>query len=82
MPKKIIKGVVTSTKMNKTAVVTVELFENHPVYKKRVKKYRKFKARDDIGVNTGDLVVIEETVPHSKTVTWKIIEKVEEKKGK
>ena len=81
MPKKKLIGLVTSTKMEKTVVVSLDIVKMHPVYKKPVKKTKKFKARDEMGVELGDKVVIEECVPFSKTVTWKVIEKLE-KEGK
>jgi len=81
MPKKKLTGIVTSTKMEKTVVVSLDVVRMHPVYKKSVKKTKKFKARDDLGVVLGDKVVIEEIPPLSKTVTWKVIEKLE-KEGK
>jgi small subunit ribosomal protein S17 len=76
MPKKQIKGLVTSTKMNSTVVVTVDLPKTHPVYKKLMQVTRKYKAHDDLGVEEGDSVLIEETAPYSKTVTWKVVEKL------
>lgn len=78
MPKKVLTGKVTSTKMEKTVVVAVDVSKRHPIYKKIMKNTRKFKARDEIGVNEGDLVKIEETSPFSKEVTWKVVEVVEE----
>lgn len=80
MPKRIFKGKVVSTKMNKTVVVAVDVVESHPIYKKRMKKTKKFKARDEIGVNEGDIVRIEETKPFSKEVTWQVVEVLEEAK--
>jgi len=78
MPKKRLTGIVTSLKMEKTAVVSVDRSRSHPVYKKLVTKTKKCKARDEVGVMLGDKVVIEEIPPLSKTVKWKIVEKVEE----
>lgn len=81
MPKKKLTGIVVSTKMEKTAVVSIDVVKMHPVYKKPMKKTKKYKARDDMGVALGDMVVIEECVPFSKTVTWKVVEKLD-KEGK
>ena len=78
MPRKILKGTVVSTKMEKTVVVSVEVPKMHPLYKKVIRNSRKFKARDDIGVNEGDMVEIEESKPFSKTVHWKVTEVLEE----
>ena len=77
MPKRILKGIVTSTKMQKTVVVAVDMPKRHPIYKKTLKNTRKFKARDDIGVKVNDIVTIEESRPYSKEVTWKVLEVVE-----
>ena len=73
MPKKILKGKVVSEKMNNTVVISVNTTKRHPIYKKLVKSTKKFKARDDIGVQFGDAVSIEECKPYSKTVTWKVV---------
>lgn len=70
-------GRVVSTKMDQTAVVEVETKKMHPLYKKRVKKTKKYHAHDELGVNEGNLVKIIETRPISKTKKWKIVEKVE-----
>lgn len=70
-------GRVVSTKMDQTAVVAVETKKIHPLYKKRVKKTKKYPAHDELGVKEGDLVKIVETRPISKTKKWKIVEKVE-----
>ena len=73
MAKKI-KGKVVSNKMQKTVVVSVEERVRHPMYEKVMKKTRRFKARDEIGVKMGDPVVIEECKPLSKEVHFKVIE--------
>ena len=71
---KILEGVVTSTKMAKTATVLVERFKVHPLYKKRIKVKKKYHAHDEIGVKVGDRVKIQECRPISKTKRFKIIE--------
>jgi small subunit ribosomal protein S17 len=71
---KILEGVVTSTKMAKTATVLVERFKVHPLYKKRIKVKKKYHAHDEIGVKVGDRVKIQECRPISKTKKFKIIE--------
>lgn len=78
MPRKILKGTVVSTKMEKTVVVSVEVPKMHALYKKVIRNSKKFKARDDIGVNEGDVVEIGESRPYSKTVCWKVIKVLEE----
>lgn len=69
-----LKGIVTSTKMAKTATVTVERWKVHPLYKKRMKVRKKFHVHDEIGVKEGDWVRIRECRPISKTKKWKIVE--------
>ncbi len=70
-------GKVVSTKMNKTAVVAVERFISHPLYKKRIKKVKKFKAHDEIGVSVGEKVQISSVRPISKEKYFKIVRLVE-----
>ena len=69
------KGVVTSTKMDKTIVVSVHTYKNHPKYKKRYRVTKKFYAND---VNNSskewDIVTIRETSPLSKTKRWTLVE--------
>ncbi|OGY27121.1 MAG: 30S ribosomal protein S17 [Candidatus Woykebacteria bacterium RBG_19FT_COMBO_43_10] len=70
-------GKVVSTRMNKTAVVEVERFISHPLYKKRIKKVKKFKAHDEIGVSVGEKVQISSVKPISKEKHFKIVRLVE-----
>lgn len=78
--RKIFSGIITSNKMNKTAVVVVERQIAHPLYNKRIKKRTKFYAHDEKNACAiGDKVQIKETRPLSKTKRWvvvKILEKV------
>lgn len=67
-------GIVTSTKMTKTAVVAVTTYRKHPLYKKQIKKTTKFKARDELGAHVGQKVKIVQTRPISKDVHFKIME--------
>ena len=74
MPKRILQGVVVSAKQDKTVVVSVERQVMHPVYKKLVKKSKKFAAHDENNqCKEGDLVSIVESRPYSKTKTWTVI---------
>ena len=75
-------GEVVSTKMQKTVTVKVERHWRHPVYKKIVKKSKKYLAHDELDVSLGDKVRIEETRPISKKKRWKIVENVGMKKEK
>ena len=64
-------GRVVSDKMDKTVVVAVDYFRRHPIYKKTVRRTSKFKAHDEHNLcRIGDLVLIEETRPLSKTKRW------------
>lgn len=71
-------GVVTSDKMDKTIVVSVETLIAHPLYKKRIKQTKKFKAHDEQNqCKTGDKVRIMETRPLSKDKCWRVVEVLE-----
>lgn len=68
-------GKVVSDKMEKTVVVLVETRAPHPLYKKIVKKSKKFNAHDEEGsCAVGDMVKIMETRPISKTKRWRVTE--------
>ena len=69
---KTLQGKVISDKMKGVVVVAVERFIAHPVYHKRIRRTNKFHARDEMGAKTGDEVMIIETKPVAKTVTWKV----------
>ena len=69
-----ITGQVISKKMEKTATVLVERLWQHPVYKKRVKRSKKYLVDDQKGVKVGDKVAIQETKPISKRKRWRIVE--------
>lgn len=76
MRKKLI-GQVVSTKMQKTVVVRVERKFIHPLYKKVVKRHKKYKAHNDrFDLKEGDIVKIEESRPISKDKHFRVIEKV------
>lgn len=73
-------GVVTSDKMDKTIVVSVETLIEHPLYKKRIKQTKKFKAHDEQNqCKSGDKVRIMETRPLSKDKCWRVVEIIETK---
>ncbi|MGB9911415.1 MAG: 30S ribosomal protein S17 [Microgenomates group bacterium] len=73
---KTFEGKVIGTKMAKTATVVVESFKVHPLYKKRIKRSKKYHVHDEIGVKEGDWVKFVECRPISKTKKWKIVEVV------
>jgi small subunit ribosomal protein S17 len=74
--KRKLTGIVVSNKMNKTVIVKVEGVKVHPKYHKRYKVFKKYPAHADEQVAVGDKVVIEESKPYSKTVNWKVLNKV------
>ena len=74
-------GVVTSKKMQKSIVVSVERKVKHPKYGKFVKKTTKFVAHDENNdCNEGDTVKIMETRPLSKSKNWRLVEIIERAK--
>ncbi|MBL7938257.1 MAG: 30S ribosomal protein S17 [Flavobacteriales bacterium] len=74
-------GIVTSDKMNKSIVVTVERRVMHPKYGKFVKRSSTFMAHDEKGdAHVGDTVRISETRPISKLKRWRVVEIVERAK--
>ena len=75
--KRILKGVVVSSKMNKTVAVEIDLTKRHKVYGKLLKRSRNLLAHDEVGVIEGDTVLIEECVPYSKRVAWIVKERVQ-----
>ncbi len=79
--RKVRVGMVVSDKMDKTIVVKVEDFVRHPLYGKRVKRSKKFKAHDEENVcSVGDRVKIMETRPLSKDKRFRLVEVVEKAK--
>lgn len=71
-------GKVVSDKMEKTIVVEVETYQKDPLYGKRVKYSKKFKAHDEENqAKVGDKVRIMETRPLSKDKRWRLVEIIE-----
>lgn len=78
MPKVTKVGVVTSNKMNKTAVVSVERLVRHPLYKRAFKKTSTFMVHDEENrCKIGDRVRIVECRPISKNKHWRLSEILE-----
>lgn len=71
---KIFTGQVLHTKMKDTATVEVTRVVSHSVYKKRLKKTKKYHVQDGVGVKKGDTVRFAAAKPISKTKKWKILE--------
>ena len=67
-------GVVTSDKMTLTVVVRVDRLVKHPIYRKYVRKRKKFMAHDEKGAKIGDKVRIVETRPMSARKRWRVVE--------
>ena len=68
-------GHVSSNKMDKTLVVLVESHRNHPLYKKTIKKVKRYKVHDENNeCKIGDTVKIVETRPLSKEKRWRVSE--------
>jgi small subunit ribosomal protein S17 len=76
MPRRVLIGRVTSDKMNKTVTVLVDRRIMHPLYKKFIRRSKKYAAHDEHNVCvTGDAVRIVECPPISKRKTWMVVER-------
>ena len=74
MPKRILTGTICKATNKKTVVVEVERTFKHPIYKKYIKRSKKYHAHDETdALKIGDKVMIEETRPISKLKTWKVV---------
>jgi small subunit ribosomal protein S17 len=73
-----LEGIVSSDRMEKTVVVTIERLEKHPVFKKYIRRRRKFMAHDEKNeCKAGDRVRIRECKPLSKDKCWRVVQIVE-----
>ena len=76
MPRRVLTGRVTSDKMDKTVTVLVDRRVMHPLYKKFIRRSKKYAAHDEANLcKIGDKVRIEECRPISKRKTWQVIER-------
>lgn len=74
MPKRILQGVVVSDKAEKTVTVKVERRIKHPLYKKIIRRSKKYAAHDENNqFKSGDTVKIIECKPYSKNKTWEVL---------
>ena len=74
MPRRILQGVVVSDKGDKTVVVSVERRVLHPIYKKVVRRSKKYAAHDaDNKFKIGDTVRIQECRPISRLKRWVVV---------
>lgn len=79
--RKVIQGRVVSDTMNKSVVVEVETRKSHPLFRKMVKRTKRFMVHDEGNEShVGDVVKIMETRPRSKLKRWRLVEIVERAK--
>lgn len=76
--RRVLTGLVTSDKMDKTVVVEVTRRVKHPKYRKYINRRKSFKAHDEENVfKAGDKVVIQESRPLSRSKRWVVVGKAE-----
>ncbi len=74
MPRRVLQGVVVGDKADKTVTVLVERRLKHPLYKKFIKRSKRYHAHDKANdAKIGDIVRIRECRPISKTKSWEIL---------
>ena len=74
-------GLVSSDKMDKTVVVSIEDNVKHPIYGKIIKRTLKVHAHDENNeCGVGDKVMVMETRPLSKTKRWRVVKIIEKAK--
>lgn len=74
-------GAVVSNKMEKTVVAVVKTMVKHPVYKKYIKRSRRYKVHDAKNqCNVGDVIRFKETRPISKEKSWTLVDILERAK--
>ena len=74
MSRRVLQGIVVSDGMDKSVVVKVERKIKHPLYKKYIRRTKKYMAHDeDNRVKVGDRVSIRETRPLSKRKFWEVV---------
>ena len=75
MPRRVLQGVVVSDKADKTITVLVERRLMHPLYKKFIKRSKRYHAHDEANsAKIGDVVRIQECRPISKTKCWDLLD--------
>ena len=78
MPKRILKGKVVSCKNDKTVVVEVTRKVQHKLYKKIIKRNKRFHAHhENNNLNVGEIVSIQESKPISKLKKWVVLSSLE-----
>jgi small subunit ribosomal protein S17 len=74
MPRRVLQGTVVSDKNAKTVIVSVERRIMHPVYKKFIRRSKRFAAHDESNAcKVGDVVMIRECRPISKSKRWEVV---------
>ena len=74
MPKRVLQGTVVSDKAEKTVTVLVERRFIHPMFKKTIRRTKKYAAHDEQNkFKAGDVVKIIESAPISKTKRWAVV---------
>jgi small subunit ribosomal protein S17 len=74
MPRRVMQGTVVSDKADKTVIVRVDRRVMHPLYKKYVRRSKKFAAHDEANrFKVGDTVKIRECRPISKRKCWEVL---------
>jgi small subunit ribosomal protein S17 len=74
MPRRVLQGTVVSDKPHKTVIVAVERRFKHPVYKKFIRRTKRYAAHDEANAcKAGDIVFIRECRPISKTKRWEVV---------
>ena len=75
MPRRVLQGTVVSDKADKTITVLVERRIMHPIYRKYIRKSKKYAAHDATNAHkVGDVVSIIECAPISKNKRWMVVE--------
>ena len=76
--RRVLRGTVSSDKMDKTITVVVERLYKHPKYEKYMRRHKKYHAHDEANdANQGDVVEIVECRPTSKNKRWRLAKVVE-----
>ena len=74
MPRRVMQGIVVSDKMDKTVIVEVERLVMHLLYKKFIRRSKKYSAHDENNAcEVGDVVSIRECKPISKNKRWDVL---------
>ena len=74
MPRRVMQGIVVSDKMDKTVTVKIERRVMHPLYKKFIRRSKKYSAHDENNAcEVGEVVSIRECKPISKNKRWEVL---------